>query len=274
MDIHKKLGLSALALALSCVPLHAQQNAQQPPPNPAAPPDNGAMMAPGAPGGDEFMEPGAPDDATFDLALLEGPGEEFAGPGDMIGPEGDAMVEPDGPRGPGGPGGPRGEWGRGRGGFERGGHGRHGFGGLSRLLSNPDIQQKVGISAAQVAKIREQESTFRKNEIRQRAEVQIKQIDLRDLLSAEKPDRAAIDRALQDVSTSRLAMEKSRIDFRLNMRDALTPDQKEKLKQALKDRRQSERGPGRQGPSGNQRGGGPAANPNRPAPPAPANPGE
>ncbi len=239
MKIPMKTGLAVLALALSCGLLVAQ---------------DGPRDVAAAPGG-EVMRLGGP--ATGD----------------------EGFVDPDGPGGPGGAGrmgrdGGRGNWGRGRGGFERGGHGRREFG-LSRILSNPDIQQKVGVTSEQVAKIRQQETAFRKTAIQQRADLEVKQIDLRDLLAADKPDRPAIDRQLQAISVSRLAMDKSRIDFRLNMKEALTPEQREKLRQAIKDRMQARRGEGRRGGPGGRGQSGPGAGGGGGGAVAPpANPGE
>jgi Spy/CpxP family protein refolding chaperone len=209
MNIQTKLGWAALALALSCGPLLAQE---------------------------------APE------VSAAGPDPELMGPVEPGGPGGPAMVEPDGPRGPMGPGAPavRGEWGHDRGRFERG---RREFA-LSRLLSDPEIQQKVGITAEQVAKIRQQESAFRKAEIRQRADLQVKEVDLRDLLAADKPDRAAIDTTLQQISGARLALDKTRVGFRLDMKEALTPDQRQKLRDALRERPQARRGTERRGPGG------------------------
>jgi Spy/CpxP family protein refolding chaperone len=239
MKIQMKMGMAALALALSCGVMAAQ---------------DGPRDLSGAPGG-----------------ALTGPGGRDGGD--------ERFVDPDGSEGSGGarrlgPGDRRGEWDRGRGGFERGGHGRREFG-LSQILSNPDIQQKVGVTPEQVAKIRQEESTFRKTAIQQRADLRVKQIDLQELLAVDKPDRAAIDRQLQAISASRLAVEKSRIDFRLNMKDALTPEQREKLRQAMKDRMPARQGAGRRGPGGRgQRGtGGVGGGGGAAAPPA-ANPGE
>lgn len=232
----KKIGIGALALALSCGLLLAQEK----PTNAGG--DTAAMGEPlGAPVAAEMIPVGP--------ALDGGLGAE-------------GFVDPDGRGGPRrlGPGGERGVWGH-----ERGGRGRHGFG-LSRALSDPQIQQKVGISADQVAKIRSQETAFRKTSIQQRADLEVKQIDLREMLAADKPDRAAIDRKLQEISTSRLAMEKSRVDFRLSMKDALTPEQREKLKQAMKEKweaRRGERGRG-QGERGQR---GPGGQGGRPAGP-------
>ncbi len=234
MKIAMKMGLAALAMALSCGVMVAQDG-----PRDFAGAPGGAVMGPGGPGG----------------------GDE-------------GFVDPDGPGGPGGArDGGRGDWGRGRGGFERGGHGRHEFG-LSRILSNPEIQQKVGVTPEQVAKIRQQETAFRKTAIQQRADLEVKQIDLGDLLAADKPDRAAIDRQLQAISASRLAMDKSRVDFRLNMKDALTPEQREKLRQAMKDRMQARRGEGRRGGPGGHGQRGPGSGGGGGAAAPPANPGE
>ncbi|MGB7730541.1 MAG: periplasmic heavy metal sensor [Candidatus Acidiferrum sp.] len=226
MKIAMKTGLAALALALSCGVMVAQDGPRDFTAAPGEP-----MMGPGGPGG----------------------GDE-------------GFVDPDGPAGRGG------ARRMGRDG-ERGGHGRSEFG-LSRMLSNPDIQQKVGVTPEQVAKIRQQETAFRKTAIQQRADLEVKQIDLRDLLAADKPDRAAIDRQLQAISTSRLAMDKSRIDFRLNMKDALTPEQREKLRQAMKERMQARRGEGRRGGPGGRGQRGPGSGKDGAAAPPAAKPGE
>ena len=106
--------------------------------------------------------------------------------GPVLSQEGPQDPPPADPGGPGqvmGPGAGRGQWGERRTGFDRGERGSRGDFGLSRLLSDPEIQQKIGITPEQVAKIRQQESTFRKAEIRQRADLQVKKVDLHDLLA-------------------------------------------------------------------------------------------
>lgn len=107
---------------------------------------------------------------------------------------------------------------------------------LGRLLMDPGIRTQLGVSADQAAKIRQQESDFRKAEIRNNADLQIKRMDLNDLLSADKADRAAIDSKLQEIGTAQVAVEKSAIDYRLTMRDALTPAQRQKLQQIMAQR--------------------------------------
>jgi Spy/CpxP family protein refolding chaperone len=168
------------------------------------------------------------------------------------------------------PGGEQGQWGHRHGGFGREGRrGRRGFGGerrgfgLARLLRDPAIRQQLGITAEQAAKIRQQETDFRKERIRGRADLQVKRIDLENLMAADKPDQAAIDSKLQEISAARLVLAKSAVHFRLAMRDAITPAQREKLRQLMKDRRGGG-GASRQGPQGQGRRGprGPAPAPN------------
>jgi Spy/CpxP family protein refolding chaperone len=143
----------------------------------------------------------------------------------------------------------------------RGGFGMRGDGpSLSRLLNDPAIRQQAGISAEQAAKIRQQDSDFRRAQIRNRADLQVKQIDLQDLLAADKPDRAAIDSKLGEISAAQLVQAKSSIGYRLDMRDALTPAQRDKLRQLMTDRRRPNGGSGPgtgSGRRGNQGSGGP-----------------
>jgi Spy/CpxP family protein refolding chaperone len=211
--------LAMMALALGCSPLLAQGDPQGPPP----PPDQGA-------------------------------GPDGGGPGMRGGIDGRMGPDARGGRDGGGPG----EWMRGReefrgrdGDFGGGGRmGGRGFGGgdfmLGRLLRDSDLRKQVGISDDQVAKIRQQESEFRKTEIRDRADLEVKRLDLKDLLDSDNPDRAAIDSKLQEISASQMALEKAAIDHSLDVRTAITPAQREKIRQLMK-ARWERGGPGGQG---------------------------
>jgi Spy/CpxP family protein refolding chaperone len=174
------------------------------------------------------------------LALVFGSGLAWAqgapppsGPADGPGPQ--VMVRsarvwqgggPDGPMAmrPGG----RGGW-EGRGREGRGRDGR-GFGRGGGYLHNPMIRQQLGVTADQTQKIEQQETETRKSEIRGRADLEIKRIELNQLLAADSPDRSAIDAKLQEVSTAQMALEKTGIDNRLAIQAILTPAQRKQLK--------------------------------------------
>jgi Spy/CpxP family protein refolding chaperone len=158
-------------------------------------------------------------------------------------------------------------WGHRHGGRGRDGRRGHRQSGFARLLNDPAIRQQVGITDEQAATFRKQELDFRKTEIRGRADAEIRRLELKDLLAAEKPDRAAIDAKLQEISAAQLSLQKSAIDYRLTMRDAITPAQREKLRQLMRDRWQRD-GRGRPGVDGSGRRG-PRARGSTPKPPAP-----
>lgn len=120
---------------------------------------------------------------------------------------------------------------------------------LARLVSNPSMRERLGITPEQAQKIQSQTFNFQKTEINTGAELAVKRLELRQLFSAEAPNRSAIDQKLSEISTVRLAQEKAAVDFRLDMRTALTPDQRQKLQQMRHDFF-GHRGFGPQGPSG------------------------
>jgi len=148
--------------------------------------------------------------------------------------------------------------------------GMHGYGMfgrdlmLARMVDNPSIREKLGITPDQAAKIRQQTTDFRKSEILGRADLEVKRLELRNLLDADSPDRAAIDQKLQDIGSARLAQEKSAVDFHLTMRNALTPEQKQKLQQMRESFRRGGPEGRRQGPRGQR----PGQSQSPPAPPA------
>ena len=148
-------------------------------------------------------------------------------------------------------------WGmRGRG--MRGMRGR----GLGRLLRDPATRERLGFTAEQAAKIEAQENAFAKARIQNRANVQVKRMELDELVRAEKTDRAAIDKKLREFEDARIAAHKAAIEHRLAMREMITPEQREKMRQMMQERWMNR--PGR-GPQGRQ----PPAGPPAPQPPAP-----
>ncbi|MHB1938734.1 MAG: Spy/CpxP family protein refolding chaperone [Acidobacteriaceae bacterium] len=132
----------------------------------------------------------------------------------------------------------RGDWGR--------MHRHHEFM-LARLVNNPTFRERIGMTPEQAQKIRTEAFDFRKAEIRNRADLQVKKLELRELVSAETPDRSAINSKLEEISAARLTEAKAAVNFHLDMRDALTPDQKLKLQEMRQEFFQHRFGPSADG---------------------------
>ena len=136
-----------------------------------------------------------------------------------------------------------GPWDRGDMRWGRGMHRHHEFM-LARLANNPTFRERIGMTPEQAQKIRTETFDFREAQIRNRADVQVKMLQLRELMSAENPDRGAINSKLEEISSAKLVQAKAAVNFHLDMRAALTPDQKLKLQQMRKDFFQHRFGPG------------------------------
>lgn len=158
--------------------------------------------------------------------------------------------------------------GRGGKGFGRPGIGRPGKNrgaGLGRALRNPQVRERLGVTAEQAAKIQAQETGFAKSRIQTRANLRVQRMELRDLMRAEKPDRAAIEKKMRAINEAQLAGQLGAMDHRVAMQNALTPEQKVKMKEWRQEQRQQfQQRPGFGPQRGPMRRQGP---PERPAPP-------
>jgi Spy/CpxP family protein refolding chaperone len=143
------------------------------------------------------------------------------------------------------------------------------WGGSQGFLNSPAIRERLAITSGQVAKIHQQDLDFEKAAIRERAGLQVKRIELRELLDADNPDRSAIDAKLNEIGAAQMALEKSAIDNRLALREILTPVQRQQLQQ-LRENGFRPAGPPQPAPRG-PRGNRPPARPGAAPPNPPAN---
>lgn len=162
-----------------------------------------------------------------------------------------------------GPGGPEGKrfggdgWDsqRGRGGHAgfrgmRGRHHRMGESMLARIAADPAARERLGLTPEQTTKITQETFEFRKARIRNRADVELKRVELQNLMRSETPDRAAIDKKLDELAAARVAEAKTAVHYRLAMREVLTPEQRQKLRAMMQEHRRRGQGPPQGAPRG------------------------
>lgn len=160
-----------------------------------------------------------------------------------------------------GPGGPGGRSGMGRG-FGRG----RGFG-PEMLLFRERMRRELGLTEEQSKRLHQLGLEARRNSIRRRADLETKRLDLRELLRAEQPDRAAIDRAVRELAELQAAQMKAGIDLRLGAQEVLTPEQRQQLRQLRERGFRERKAPG---PEGERFRGRPGRRPGPPSEQAPA----
>ena len=62
-----------------------------------------------------------------------------------------------------------------------------------------------------------------------RSELELKQLELRELMSADEPDLRQIEAKIDEMTPLRTELQKKGIEHRLAMREILTPEQRAKL---------------------------------------------
>jgi len=106
------------------------------------------------------------------------------------------------------------------------------------LMPDPVFEDnELALSDEQKAKLRELRQAFRKEQIQARADAQIVKIELRELMTAESPNRAAIAKKLDGIAQARTARALAGFDHRQEMQAVFTPDQLAKMKEMRKSRR-------------------------------------
>jgi len=121
-------------------------------------------------------------------------------------------------------------------------------------MGPPDMQQVLGLSDEQASQLRAMHFESAKARIKTRAEMQLKRLELEELLRAEETDQAAIDKTLRALSDAQYTAMKDRVAHRLAFRQILTPEQLKKMegmKRQFKRHRMGRRGGrGLHGPRG------------------------
>lgn len=101
--------------------------------------------------------------------------------------------------------------------------------GLGRMIQNPEFRTKLGITDEQHGKLQTGFMNAAKAGIKNRADLQIKRLELTSLMNADKPDRAQINQKINEISALRTAQMKNQIDTRLLVKETLTAEQWTKL---------------------------------------------
>lgn len=123
-------------------------------------------------------------------------------------------------------------------------------------FSNPKVVQALKLTPEQQQKLEDLRYQRRKDGANLRRDMELKRLDLERELDKDTPDVAALDRLLDEQGALRTKMGKARIHQMLDMKKILTPEQWNKVRDRMRERRAerigNRRGPGGFGPGGRQ----------------------
>jgi Spy/CpxP family protein refolding chaperone len=122
------------------------------------------------------------------------------------------------------------------------------FGVVLAAHSGLSRREALGLQKEQVEKLRSVRLAARKDAIRTRSEIRIKRLELRELMQAGTVDRKAIDQKVTELLDLHGKAVRARVEARLQAREILTPEQREKLRDLGPRNRGRRRGqPGEEG---------------------------
>ena len=156
--------------------------------------------------------------------------------------------------------------------------GGHGFGaglGLLGLANNSRLRAYLNLTDQQADRLHQISVDSEKSSVKTRADLELRGIELHELLRADNPDHDAVMKKVQEISELRGQRMKQHMETLLAARNVLTPEQQKKLRSFRENRGFG--GPGREHMMEHRGGhGGPVGHPGAPGAPAapPAHPDE
>jgi flagellar basal body-associated protein FliL len=141
---------------------------------------------------------------------------------------------------------------------------------LLALLDSDRFRSYLGLEGPQVERLRQIALEMEKANVKTRAEIEVRSIELREALRADKPDRDEILKKVQEISDLRGGMMKQDVEAILAAKSVLTPEQQRKVMFLIENREEG-------GPAGEGRGGAhakPLTKPRESPQPAPPHPDE
>ncbi len=139
---------------------------------------------------------------------------------------------------------------------------------LARLLRQPEVQKALQITDEQRRKLEDIDFNSSKQAIQQRATLQVQQLELQRLLEADNPDRAAIDKKIQEVAQARAGLMRTETNALLDVRSVLTREQRDRIREYMQSQNRQRRQEQQRGRVGAPRPQG-QGQPTPPQPPAP-----
>jgi len=100
---------------------------------------------------------------------------------------------------------------------------------LLALLDSDRVRSYLGLEGPQVERLRQIALEAEKANVKFRADVEVRSIDLREALRADKPDRDEILKKVQEISNLRGEMMKHNVEAILAAKAVLSPEQQKKV---------------------------------------------
>jgi Spy/CpxP family protein refolding chaperone len=101
---------------------------------------------------------------------------------------------------------------------------------LLALLDNDHFKSELGLTDQQANQLRQIVVNTEKSSIKTRADIAVREIELRELLRSDNPDRETVLKKVQELSNLRGEVMKQHVEALLAAKSVLTPEQQKKIR--------------------------------------------
>ena len=99
------------------------------------------------------------------------------------------------------------------------------------------FKDEIGLTAEQVSKIEKMSDLFQEAVIRKQADIKVKGLKVRSYLKEEHVDRKKMETMIGEIAKMRTDLQVDHMNYLLDLKDLLTPEQIEKIESVKKERR-------------------------------------
>lgn len=116
--------------------------------------------------------------------------------------------------------------------------------------AGPGMVKVLDLTAEQKEKMEAIRYNQRRKLVQMRADLQVARMDLQQVMKQDAPSKAEVKKKVAEINRLRSAMFEQQVDGRLEQQSVLTPEQRERMRQALENRphQRGHQRPGRGGP--------------------------
>jgi len=108
------------------------------------------------------------------------------------------------------------------------------MGGIEALITNEELQEDIGLKKGQREQIRKIHFETQKKLVNLTKDRELKEIELRELLSEENPDMTKIENIVREISSLEAEIKLTRIRQLLKLKKILTEEQLNKLRDRMR----------------------------------------
>ena len=108
------------------------------------------------------------------------------------------------------------------------------IGGIEALITNEELQEDIGLKKEQKEQIRKIHFEIQKKLVNLTKDRELKEIELRELLSEENPDMTKIENIVREISSLEAEIKLTRIRQLLELKKILTEEQLNKLRDRMR----------------------------------------